>query len=297
MKTGDLPAGRQEIHKSVLLHEVIEFLDPQKGDAFIDATIGFGGHTEKLLEKSTRVLGIDRDPEAIEYLKSEFRDYKNLVVVRGNFADIGKIARSHNFTSVKGILFDLGVSSCQLEKAERGFSFQKEGPLDMRMDPAITVRAYDIVNNFERRRLYEIFKTYGGEKFSRRIAGAVCSARKVKPIETTTELARIIEGAVPGGARERIHPATRTFQALRIVVNSELLNLEQALPQTADLLKVGGRLAVVSFHSLEDKIVKRFLKQEKRLLVLTKKPIGPTESEIRDNPRCRSAKLRVAKKV
>lgn len=283
-------------HKAVLLHQVIDFIRPQKGDYVIDATVGGGGHARELTRRGARVLGIDRDPEAIVYLKN--MNLPNLTLVRGNFAHIAEIAKVAGFVKVEGILFDLGVSSHQLEKPQRGFSFQKDGPLDMRMDTDLTVRASDIVNNFEERRLDEILKTYAQEKFSRRIASFICSAREVKPIETTGQLASIVERAVPRGVGgRRIHPATKTFQALRIVVNSELLNLEQALPQTADLLNLGGRLAIVSFHSLEDRIVKRFLKSQRSLRVLTPKPIGPDEDEIKNNPRSRSAKLRVAEKL
>jgi 16S rRNA (cytosine1402-N4)-methyltransferase len=286
-----------KFHTPVLLQSTISFLDPKPGDLFIDATVGGGGHTFELLRHGAKVLGIDRDPEAIGHLKKEIR---NLDLVQENFTKIGEIARSQGFNQVKGILFDLGVSSHQLEDAMRGFSFQKEGPLDMRMDPTLTVRAYDIINNFDQRRLNEIFKTYAGEKYSWPISKAICSARQIKPIETTGQLAKIVEDTKrKRGVRllDRIHPATRTFLALRIIVNSELLNLEEALPQTVELLKVGGRLVVISFHSLEDGIVKRFFKQEAKLLVLTKKPIGPNHQEILENPRARSAKLRVAERI
>ncbi|MBI3282465.1 16S rRNA (cytosine(1402)-N(4))-methyltransferase RsmH [Candidatus Curtissbacteria bacterium] len=304
------PAGGQVFHKSVLLHQILKFLNPEAGDLMIDATVGGAGHAKELTARGARVLGIDRDPEAIRNL--ERMNLPNMTLVRGNFADIGKIAQGAGFKKVRGIVFDLGVSSHQLETPERGFSFQAEGPLDMRMDPDLTIAASDIVNHFEERRLYEILKTFAQEKYSRRIARSICRARKVKPIETTTELASIIEAATrkwgPQNAKHfgvykrgvfvrRIHPATKTFQALRIVVNSELLNLEEALPQTVDLLKVGGRLAIISFHSLEDGLVKRFLKKEAKLRVLTPKPIGPTKSEITENPRARSAKLRVAEKI
>jgi len=283
-------------HKSVLLHELINFLNPQKGDLFIDATVGGGGHSIILAKRGARVLGIDRDPEAITYL--EDKKMPGITLAKGNFAEIEKIAIAKGFKNVQGIVFDLGVSGHQLETAQRGFSFRKNGPLDMRMDPDLNVRAYDIVNHFDERRLYEILKTYGQEKFSRRIARAICSSRKVRPIETTAQLAAIVERAGMRGVRStRIHPATKTFQALRIIVNSELINLQTSLPQTVDLLKIGGRLAIVSFHSLEDAIVKRFFKEEKRLKVLTLKPIGPTDQEIQENPRARSAKLRVAERI
>lgn len=287
-------------HTPVLLQEVINILDPRPGKFFIDATVGGGGHTLELLRMGARVLAIDRDPEAIEYIKKKFPIGEGLRLVRANFSHIKKTAEEAGFSAVDGILFDLGVSSHQFEKAERGFSFMRSGPLDMRMDPDISIRALDLINNLDERRLYEIFKTYGQEKLSRSIARAICSARQVEAIETTDKLAGIIEEAVRRGGRGgllKIHPATKVFQALRIVVNSELLNLEDALPQTVDILKIGGRLAVISFHSLEDKIVKRFFKQEKRLQVLTQKPIGPTIDEILVNPRARSAKLRAAQKI
>lgn len=287
-------------HKSVLLHKTLDFLNPKSGDLFIDATAGGGGHTFELLRRGARVLAIDRDQEAIEQIRSKREIDGHLTLVKGNFANIGQIARANGFEKVNGILFDLGVSSYQLDTPERGFSFQKEGPLDMRMDPDLNLRAGEIVNRFERRRLYEIFKTFGQEKFSRAISKAICSARQIKPIETTAELAQIIKYAVPRGVgknKRKVHPATKAFQALRIVVNSELLNLEEALVQTQELLKIDGRLVIISFHSLEDEIVKRFFKQNKNFNILTKKPIGPEEIEINQNPRARSAKLRAAVRI
>ena len=286
------------MHTPVLLQATIEFLDPGPGKLYIDATVGFGGHTEELLKKGARVLGIDRDPEAIKSL----RESQKLVLVQGNFADIEQIAKEAGFGKVDGILFDLGVSSVQLANPERGFSFTRDGPLDMRMDPALGLLARDIVNNFEKRRLYEIFKNYGQEKFARAIAGAICRARELKPIATTAELARVVQDVYKtGGVRKRdkakkLHPATKVFLALRIVVNSELLNLEKALPQTVGLLNKKGRLVVISFHSLEDGIVKRFFKHQANLKVLIPKPIGPEKTEVLANPRSRSAKLRVAER-
>ena len=308
----DTKASEVRYHTPVLLQEVLKYLSPKPGDLVIDATIGGGGHAFELLKYGAKVLGIDRDPEAIEHVKDQWKMENvedpersrrgNLKLIRGNFSSIGQIARSNGFDQVSGVLFDLGVSSHQIEKPERGFSFQKEGPLDMRMDPNLTVKAGDIINNFDKRRLNEIFKTYGQERHSWPISKAIVSARQIKPIETTTELVQIIEGAVGGvskygGRVVKIHPATKAFQALRIVVNSELLNLEETLPQTVELLKKGGRLATISFHSLEDGIVKRFFKRDARLKVLTKKPIGPSHQEVSQNPRARSAKLRVAERI
>ena len=293
------------LHTPVLLQKTVELLDPAPGKLFIDATCGFGGHTEELVKKGSKVLGIDRDPEAIGHLRKSLGSRvksKRLTLVQGNFADIGQIAREAGFGKVDGILFDLGVSSVQLENPQRGFSFTRDGPLDMRMDPALGLLARDIVNNFEKRRLYEIFKNYGQEKFARAIAGAICRARELKPIATTAELARVVQDVYKtGGVRKRdkakkLHPATKVFLALRIVVNSELLNLEKALPQTLELLNKKGRLVVISFHSLEDGIVKRFFKHQANLKVLIPKPIGPEKTEVLANPRSRSAKLRVAER-
>lgn len=292
-------------HEPVLLQTVLEFIDPKPGNLFIDATVGGGGHTREILKRGAKVLGIDRDPEAIEHIKHELEIGnlkleigENLRLARGNFSDIGQIARENGFGKVNGIIFDLGVSSHQLDEPSRGFSFKRDGPLDMRMDPSLTLRAKDIINNFPERRLDEIFKTYGQEKLSRSIAHTACVSRQIKPIETTGELAQIVrEVYAKRHVREKIDPATRTFQALRIVVNSELLNLEESLPQTEELLNLGGRLVTVSFHSLEDGIVKRFFKQNRSFTVLTKKPIGPGDEEQRENPRARSAKLRAAEKV
>lgn len=283
-------------HAPVLLHVCLDFINPKPGDLVIDATVGGGGHTEAILKKGARVLGIDRDPDAIKFLEAKNLD--NLTLALGNFANIGKIARQYGFGKVSGILFDLGVSSHQLDDATRGFSFKHDGPLDMRMDPSQTLRAKDIINNFPERRLDEIFKTYGQEKFSRAIAKATSISRQIKPIETTGELAEIVRGVyAKRHVRGKIDPATRTFQALRIVINSELLNLEESLPQTEDLLNSGGRLAVLSFHSLEDAIVKRFFKQNDSFRVLTPKPIGPHVEEMRQNPRSRSAKLRAGQRM
>ena len=290
-------------HKSVLLQEVIKFLHPQAGKMFIDATIGGGGHTIELLNRGSRVLGIDRDQESIDYIRRKLQDRKELILEKGNFTEIGIIAKKHNFTNVDGILLDLGVSSHQLDDTKRGFSFNKDGPLDMRMDKSLNITAYDLINNLEKRRLHEIIKTYGQEELARPIVAAICSTRQVTQIVSTVQLAKIVEEVYSrckprfGSYGRKIHPATKTFQALRIVINSESLNLEQCLPQTVNLLNLGGRLVVISFHSLEDGIVKRFLKTSGKLRILTERPIGPTLTEIESNPRARSAKLRAADRV
>lgn len=290
-------------HKPALLQETLEYLRPKASGLYIDATAGGGGHTKAILESGAKVLAIDRDPEAIEYLRKEYQqtldNSQMLTLARGNFSQIGKIAKEHEFDSVDGILFDLGVSSHQLSVAARGFSIYRDGPLDMRMDPALNIKAENLVNDFDERRLYEIFKTYGQEKYSRFIARAIISARQVAPIKSTGQLAGLVEKTVYRSvrSRSRIHSATRVFQALRIVVNAEILNLEECLPQTVNLLKSGGRLVVISFHSLEDGIVKRFFKETRELKVLTERPIGPAAKELQENPRVRSAKLRAAEKV
>lgn len=288
-------------HTPVLLKEVLEILEPSLGKKYIDATLGGGGHTAGILKREARVLGFDRDREAIEHVcknqKSNIQN-KKLIVQKANFNQIEQIAKENNFDQADGILFDLGVSSHQLEKAERGFSFQNEGPLDMRMDKNLAVTASDIINNFEERRIDEIFQTFGQEKFSRSIARAISIARQIKQIKTTAELAEIIQEVYrKKNQKQKLNPATRAFQALRIVVNSEILNLEESMPQTIKILKKGGRLVVISYHSLEDAKVKRFFKSSQNLKVLTKKPIGPQPAEVLQNPRARSAKLRAAEKI
>lgn len=284
-------------HEPVLVAEAIEYLGPMAGKKYIDCTVGGGGHTHEILKRKGLVLGIDRDPEAINEVKRLHQVGKELILERGNFSNLKKIALSHNFGNVDGILFDLGVSSHQLEKASRGFSFQKKGPLDMRMDREIEVTASDLVNHLDKRRLNEILYDFGQENLSWSIASAIFSARQIRPIKTTEELANIVSEVYrKKRIRTKIHAATKTFQALRIVVNSEILNLQEALGQSIELLKPGGRLAIISFHSLEDGLVKRFFKQ-KTLKVLTKKPISPGPGEILKNPRARSARLRVAEKI
>lgn len=294
---------RNEFHTPVLLQEAINGLQIQAGKNYIDATVGGGGHTFEIVKRGGMVLGIDVDEEAIEYVKLEARskqslrsdelkklEVKNLILVPGNFRDIGEIAREHGFTQVAGILFDLGLSSHLLTTKERGFSFQEEGPLDMRMDKNLSVTAANLVNGLYEHELVYIFEKFGQERMARRIAHAICRAREIKPLETTGELVKIVEKAKK--RRGRIHPATQIFQALRIAVNDELGSLEKALPQAVELLESGGRMVVISFHSLEDRIVKRFFREH----TLTKKPITPSEEEIARNPRASSAKLRIYEK-
>jgi 16S rRNA (cytosine1402-N4)-methyltransferase len=302
-----------EYHIPALLKETIDYLAVEPGKKFIDATLGGGGHSLEILRRGGELLAIDRDPEAIEYAGEKLkkacpaphRPVRDKIpspkVVRGNFADIGKIAREGGFEKVDGILFDLGVSSHQLETASRGFSFNLEGPLDMRMEPGLAVTAKDLIGVLSEKELSELFWRLGEERFSRRFSRAICRAREKEKIETCNQLAEIIlRAAPPRGKFDRTHPATRIFQALRIAVNDELGSLREALPQAVALLEPKGRLVILSFHSLEDGIVKRFFQEEeeaKRIRILTQKPIEPTKEEVLVNPRARSAKLRAAEKV
>jgi len=294
-------------HVPVLQKEVIQYLDPKTNENFIDCTVGGGGHALAILERNVpkgKVLGIDADPETIKNLQSgisnkEFK--KRLILVSDNFANLKEIVRRERFTKVLGILFDLGMSSWQLESSGRGFSFLKQEPLDMRYDPKGPLTAEKIVNFWSESEIEKTLREYGEEKFAGTIAREIVRERNVRPIKSTSQLVNIIRRAVPSGyLHQKIHFATRTFQALRIAVNDELNNLEKALPQSLEILNRRGRIAVISFHSLEDRIVKNFLKQkvqENVLQALNKKPITPSREEIKINPRSRSAKLRAAIKI
>ncbi|MDP2649281.1 MAG: 16S rRNA (cytosine(1402)-N(4))-methyltransferase RsmH [bacterium] len=286
-------------HKSVLLKEVIDYLDVKKGKKYIDSTLGGGGHTLEVLERGGIVLGVDQDQEAIDHIEKNFKfqisNFK-LTIVRGNFRDIDKIAHLKGFDKVSGIIFDLGLSSHQIETSARGFSFLTEAPLDMRMDKSLEVRARDLINALTEKELYELFTKLGEEYNARAISSAISRARRIKPIETTTELANIIKSV---GRHEKIHPATKVFQALRIAINDELNNLRESLPRAVGLLDKGGVLAIISFHSLEDRIVKNtFLEFSKEGIgtILTKRPVEPNFEEIKENKRSRSAKLRIFRK-
>ncbi len=260
-------------HIPVLLNEVLEVLDVKPGEKYIDCTFGGGGHARAIGQAGGIVLGIDQDPEAHAQIQR-------------NFAHLKEIAIEAGFNPVAGILFDLGVSSHQLETPERGFSFNFDAPLDMRMNPAAGLTAADLVNAGSEKELANLFWRYGEERESRKIAKAIVLNR---PIKTTNQLAEVILKVSHRGKNDRTHPATRVFQALRIAVNDELASLEVALPQAMDLLKIGGKLAVISFHSLEDRIVKKFMTKSEL--------IRPTKGEIANNPRARSGKLRVMEKL
>lgn len=291
-------------HVPVLQKEVLERLDPKPNENFVDCTTDGGGHTLAILEKigpNGKVLGIDLDSELIrelETIKTE-SDFNNLILVCGNYANLKEIVEKTEFKPVNGILLDLGMSSWQLEESGRGFSFQKNEPLDMRYGGSRgDMTAAEILNKLEEKDIEGILKEFGEEKFSRKIAKEIAAAREIKPIEMTAQLVEIVRRAVPARYQSlKIHFATRTFQALRIAVNNEMENLKRVLPQAAEVLSPGGRIAIISFHSLEDRIVKRFFNQENSLEVITKKPITASSEEIIINPRSRSAKMRVAVKI
>lgn len=290
------------IHTPVMLTEVLAYLKPVGGKRYIDATLGAAGHTVALAKGGAEVLGIDQDQEMIEIALKELKKagVTNLVTVRrGHFANLDEYAGEAGWPEVDGILFDLGISSLHLDKPERGFSFRFDAPLDMRMDTNLSVTAKDLVNGLGRKELHDLFIKLGEEHAARRLADAIVRERRVKPIETTGELATIAEKSL-GGKSGKIHPATKIFQALRIAVNDELNELRDALPKALSLLKVGGVLAVISFHSLEDRIVKNFAIEASEAGLaeaVTSKPITPGIDEVNINPRSRSAKLRVIKVI
>jgi 16S rRNA (cytosine1402-N4)-methyltransferase len=325
-------------HIPVLFAATLDGLGIRPGGAYIDGTLGGGGHTAGMLERGAgRVLGIDRDPAALTAAHERLAAYGDrLTLAHGNFREIGALAQQHGFTAVDGILLDIGVSSHQLDVAERGFSFSQPAPLDMRMDPTQGATAADLVNTLPEADLADLIYRYGEERGSRRIARWIVERRQRAPLATTTELADLVARALGGRKEGRIHPATRTFQALRIAVNDELGALEEALPAAIDLLAVAGRLAVITFHSLEDRIVKEYMRRAAAecllpprlfaeqcphlvgkldgprpciyihsrdcdyaptLALVTAKPVVASEAEISENPRSRSAKLRVAERI
>lgn len=307
-------------HIPVLLKETLEYLNPMPGGVYIDGTLGGAGHSSEIVKRIIPggvLLGIDQDINAINAAKERLEAYKdNVLIVRDNFRNIKTIAQNHGLKEVDGILLDIGVSSHQLDEEERGFSYMHDGPLDMRMD---TNREYDasyLVNSASEQELTRIMREYGEEKWAARIAKFIIEERKKNRIDTTFKLVDIIKRAIPAAARrEGGHPAKRTFQALRIAVNDELEVLEQALRDAADIMKPGGRLVVITFHSLEDRIVKTVFNNMERpcicppqlpvcvcgkeplLKVVTKKPVTATEEELSHNTRSKSAKLRAAERV
>ncbi len=305
-------------HQPVLLEEVLRFLAAGGGGCFVDCTLGLGGHAEALLERSPRatLVGIDRDPQALELAAARLSRFGERVeLVAGRFAELERLLTALGIERVSGVLADLGVSSLQLETAERGFSFMHDGPLDMRMgsEEGQEMTAGEIVNRFPEETLRQILKDYGEERQAKRIARAIVERRREKPLRTTGELGRLIDEAKPFDRRRRIHSATQTFQALRIEVNRELDELRALLEQAVRMLESKGRLVVISYHSLEDRIVKHTLRElatgkiepvtgrpraETQVLeVLTRKPIRPNAEEVAANPRSRSARLRAARRL
>ena len=295
------------MHIPVLLKETIGYLDPKENENFIDATLGQAGHSLEILKRngpSGKVLGIDQDQEVLkataETLKNSGYE-KRIIIVNDNFVNLKEIVERENFLKVKGIIMDLGVSSWHFEESGRGFTFLKDEPLIMTLDKRKSPNAKEIINSWSQEDLEKIFRDFGQERFSKRIAENIVLKRKIQPIETTFELIEIIKKSVPASyERGRINPATRIFMALRIAANKELANLENALPQSIDILDKGGKLVVISFHSLEDRLVKNIFKtQEKQGIVkiLTKKPVKAGSEELKINQRSRSAKLRVVQKI
>lgn len=307
-------------HKPVMLNECIDGLNIKENGIYVDATLGAGGHSEQILKrlgKGGRLIAIDRDDDALNASKQRLSEYGGLFLPqKGNFRDVDLILGSLGIDGIDGILFDFGVSSPQLDHADRGFSFMSDAPLDMRMDRSQALTAYEIINRWDRSVLKKIFYEFGEERFSALIAAAIERERSRKPIETTQELAEIVSAAIP--AKNRVnekHPEKRVFQAVRIAVNDELSAITEAIPKAVELLKPGGRIAAISFHSLEDRIVKNafavFFKGcicppelpvcvcggKPKLKALSKKPVCASAEELAENPRSRSAKLRIAEKI
>lgn len=302
-------------HVTVLLNETVDSLNVKEGGIYADFTLGGGGHTSLILERGGHVIGIDRDITAIENARKRFRG-KNFTPVHDNFSNIKNIALNLGIDKLDGIIADLGVSSPQLDDASRGFSYMQDAPLDMRMDNRDSLTAKDVVNSYSSEELFRIISTYGEERWASRIVNFIIQERSKKTIETTFELVDIIKAAIPLSARkDGPHPAKRTFQAIRIEVNGELKILEQAVRDGAELLKKGGRMSVITFHSLEDRIIKTtFASLEKGCICpkdfpvcvcgnkpmvksVTRKPLLPTETELEENPRARSSKLRSIEKI
>lgn len=294
------------MHKSVMLNEVIEYLDIKPGNKIIDATLNGGGHTVGIVEKypDINVLGIEWDPNIFQEFKAKVKDKdfsERLIIVNDSYVDLKKIVEENGFQP-DGIVFDLGLSSWHYEHSGRGFSFQKDEPLDMRFNPDTNPKtAADVVNTANQPELEEILNLYGEEQFAESIAENIVSRRHIKPIISTNELVEVVKSSVPGWYKKRkIHPATKTFQALRIAVNGELENVEKGVMAAMDVLKPGGRLVVISFHGLEDKIVREIFKEKARAGVIkwvVKGTVKPEWEEVKNNPRARSAKMKICEKI
>ena len=300
-------------HYTVMLNEAVDALECKDGKVYIDCTLGGGGHSElifKRISPNGRLIAFDIDDEAIAHSKERLKDYKNITVIKSSYTNIKQELAKLGIDKITGgVILDLGASYHQLTKAERGFSFSKNAPLDMRFDMESNFSAYDLINGYKEEDLVRIFSEYGEERFSKRIAKKIVEIRSKKKIETTVELAELIVNATPR-IKSSVHPATRVFQAVRIEVNQELKNVNNVLHDILDLLEVGGIISVLSFHSLEDRIVKQFFKYESqqcrcndmickctppRLKIVNKKPILASQEEIKENPPSRSAKLRIAR--
>ena len=305
-------------HQSVLEGEILKYLDLEEGSLIVDGTLGDGGHTELILKNTTgvRVLAIDRDLDAIERAGKRLAPFKNrTILVHENFSNIKTILKKANVMNVNGLLLDLGVSSPQLDSPERGFSFMRNGPLDMRMDSTQKTTAADLLVNLSDRELVFTIKEYGEERYPKRIVRAIRKAQIQNAITTTHQLSNIISSVIHLSRSTKIHPATRTFQALRIAVNNELEHIKKTLSDSIEILQASARIMVISFHSLEDRIIKNFFKDEERgcicppkipicscghmarLKIITRKPVTPSAEEVRDNSRASSAKMRVAERV
>lgn len=305
-------------HVSVLLNESIEALNIRENGIYVDCTLGGGGHTLEILNKlkgTGQVIGIDQDTNALKAAKERLKEFKNVIYIHDNFYNIKNILDNLDIEGVDGILMDLGVSSHQLDEAERGFSYMKNAPLDMRMNRENSLSAYEVVNNYSEEELYKIIKDYGEDRFAKKIAWHIVEGRKLKPIETTLELVDIIKTAIPGKFQREGHPAKKTFQAIRIEVNRELSILDKAVTDSIGKLKKEGRLAVITFHSLEDRLIKNKFKEQENpctcpkdfpmcicgkvptIKIITKKPVEPGMEELNANSRSKSAKLRVAEKL
>ena len=306
-------------HVSVLLNECIEGLNIKPNGTYVDCTLGGAGHSSHILKNLSKdgvLVGIDQDRDALTAAKDRLKDYDNVRYVHSNFYNIDNILSDLDIEKVDGILMDLGVSSYQLDEASRGFSYMQDAPLDMRMNRDNDFSAYDIVNNYSEEQLYKIIKDYGEERFAKRIANFIVNAREINPIQTTLELVEIIKNAIPAKARrEGPHPAKRTFQAIRIEVNSELKILNKTIEDGVERLNKGGRMVIITFHSLEDRIVKLKYRElenpctcpkefpmcvcgkKPTIKVLTRKGLAPSKEEIEENPRSRSAKVRILEKI
>ena len=288
------------MHKPVLVEEVINLLNIKEG-IYVDCTVGHGGHSLEILKRLNGqgiLIGIERDKEALEVAKDRLKEFSNCYLFHTNYVELKSILKSLNIDKISGgILLDLGVNSMQLEEASYGMSFKNDAQLDMRMDKNQDLTAFEIVNSYKESDLADLIYKFGEERFARKIARQIAENRAKKPIKTTFELASLIIHCYPKNKWHKIHPATRTFQALRIEVNKELDNLEKFLCFIPELLLPASRLTVISFHSLEDRIIKQFLKKNSEFKTLTKKPIIPSDSEVEKNPRARSAKLRAAERT